>query len=213
MTEDKLEKQADEARAARGLTRRDVEGDTRISSKYIKALEAGELDLLPAPVYARAFLRTYAQYLGLNAPEMVQQLPGARPEPVLPALPDVGRDAVTPRLSASWTVAGVVVVVLFAAGLALFWSRAGRAAAATALPPLAPTCTAGPRGAVRQGAGPGSGKGFDRPISNRPVGRAPRAGKLNTSRSSGCPPVPSSGTKSTMGVSRMSTSMLCVMVM
>lgn len=123
MTEEELGKELTEARAARGLTLHDVERDTRISSKYIKALEAGELELLPAPVYARAFLRTYAQYLGLDAQKMVQQLPGARPEPALPALPDVGRDATTSRLSASWTLAGVAVVALFAAGLLLFWSR------------------------------------------------------------------------------------------
>ena len=148
MAEEELGKQLTAARAARGLTLHDVERDTRISSKYIKALEAGELDLLPAPVYARAFLRTYAQYLGLNAPEMVQQLPGARPEPVLPALPDVGRDAVTSRLSASWTVAGVVVVVLFAAGLVLFWSRAGGDDAATVVAPLPTQVTAGQGGEV-----------------------------------------------------------------
>lgn len=108
---------------ARGLTLHDVERDTRISSKYLQALEEGQLDVLPAPVYARAFMRTYAQYLGLNAPVFVQRMPGARPEPELPPLPDVGREASTPLLSPNWVVAGTVVVLLLLFGLLLFWNR------------------------------------------------------------------------------------------
>ncbi len=66
-----------EARIARGLSLLDVERDTRISRKYLQALEGGNLGVLPAPVYARAFTRTYDQYLGLDAPSLVQTLPGA----------------------------------------------------------------------------------------------------------------------------------------
>ena len=112
-----------EARKARGLTLRDVERDTRISTKYLQALEDGHLDVLPAPVYARAFMRTYAQYLGLDASQFVQQLPGARPEPELPPLPDVHREAGTQLVSASWMIAGVVVVVLLLVGVVMFWDR------------------------------------------------------------------------------------------
>jgi cytoskeletal protein RodZ len=124
MTVEELGKALSAARTARGLSIADVERDTRISSKYLKALEAGELEVLPAPVYARAFTRTYAQYLGLNAPQLVQQLPGAKPEAELPPLPDVARST-SPLLTPSWVVAGVVVVLLLVVGLALFWSRGG----------------------------------------------------------------------------------------
>ncbi len=135
MTDQELGKALTEARVARGLSLPDVERDTRISIKYLKALEAGEFGELPAPVYARAFMRTYAQYLRLNASAMVQQLPGARPEPELPPLPDVGREATSAPLSASWMVAGVVVVLLIAVGLVLFWSRGGGEEAQTVVPP------------------------------------------------------------------------------
>lgn len=113
-----------QARIARGLTLQDVERDTRISKSYLQALEEGRLQVLPAPVYARAFMRTYAQYLGLSAPTLVQHLPGAKPEPELPPLPDVHREA-APLLSPSWIVAGVVVVILVGMGLVLFWNRGG----------------------------------------------------------------------------------------
>ncbi len=123
MTTEQLGQDLIQARRARGLTLRDVERDTRISGKYLQALEEGRLEVLPAPVYARAFMRTYAQYLGLDAASFVQQLPGARPEPMLPPLPDVGREATTPLISASWAVAGVVIVLLLVTGMLLFWSR------------------------------------------------------------------------------------------
>lgn len=102
-----------------------MERDTRISSKYLQALEEGQLEALPAPVYARAFMRTYAQYLGLNASALVQRLPGAKPEPALPPLPDVGREATSPLISPNWIVAGTVVVLLLVFGVFLFWNRGG----------------------------------------------------------------------------------------
>ena len=123
-----------EARKARGLTLRDVERDTRISTKYLQALEEGHLEVLPAPVYARAFTRTYAQYLGLDAPQLVKQLPGAKPEPDLPPLPDVHREASSPLVSASWGIAGVVVVLLLVLGLVMFVGRGGDGETSVALP-------------------------------------------------------------------------------
>jgi cytoskeletal protein RodZ len=123
MSVEQLGKALTQARTARGLTLPDVERDTRISSKYLEALERGELDVLPAPVYARAFMRTYSQYLGLNSREFVAELPGAKPEPELPPLPDVAREGLVPLVSPSWAIAGGVVVVLVIAGLFMFWNR------------------------------------------------------------------------------------------
>ena len=122
MSTQELGKALTQARTARGLTLTDVERDTRISSRYIKALEEGELETLPAPVYARAFMRTYAQYLGLNGRDFVQRLPGAKPEPELPPLPDVTRDGM-PLITPSWVVAGVIVALLLGVGMVLFWHR------------------------------------------------------------------------------------------
>ena len=124
-----------QARIARGITLHDAERDTRINHQYLQALEEGKLEVMPAPVYARAFMRTYAQYLGMNARTLVQQLPGARPEPELPPLPQVGREAGSPLVSASWLVAGVVVALLLVLGLMLFWDRGGDGDLAVSGPP------------------------------------------------------------------------------
>ena len=127
MTTEEVGKELAQARIARGLTLHDVERDTRISRDYLHALEAGELEVIPAPVYARAFLRTYAQYLGLNAAALIQHLPGAKPdpEPQLTPLPQVGRQAAAPAISAGWMVGVVVVVLLVALGLLVLWDRGG----------------------------------------------------------------------------------------
>jgi cytoskeletal protein RodZ len=123
MSVEQLGKTLTQARTARGLTLHDVERDTRISGKYLQALEHGELETLPAPVYARAFMRTYAQYLGLNAREFVSELPGAKPEPELPPLPDVTHEGRLPLVSASWLIAGVVVVIMVIVGMVMLWNR------------------------------------------------------------------------------------------
>lgn len=56
-------------RRSRGLSIETVSKTTRIDSRYLKALEAGNIDLLPEP-YMRAYLKTYAEYLGMDVDEI-----------------------------------------------------------------------------------------------------------------------------------------------
>jgi cytoskeleton protein RodZ len=68
-------------REARGLSVEDVEKQIRIRHAYIEAIEEGRFDLLPGAAYIPAFLRNYAQHVGLD-PEKVltaYQLSGAVP--------------------------------------------------------------------------------------------------------------------------------------
>jgi len=54
------------ARLARSITIEDAERVTRIPRRYLEALEQENYGILPAPVYARGFLRSYASYVGLD---------------------------------------------------------------------------------------------------------------------------------------------------
>lgn len=63
------------AREARGLTLEDAERDTRISRRYLQALESEQFEVIPAPVYARGFLRSYSQYLGIDPAETLAMFP------------------------------------------------------------------------------------------------------------------------------------------
>jgi hypothetical protein len=55
-----------EARLKRNLTPADVQKAIRIRDRYLQALEEEHWELLPGDAYVKGFLRTYADYLGLD---------------------------------------------------------------------------------------------------------------------------------------------------
>jgi cytoskeletal protein RodZ len=55
-----------EARTRRGLSAADVQKGIRIRERYLTALEEEHWELLPGEAYVKGFLRTYAEFLGLN---------------------------------------------------------------------------------------------------------------------------------------------------
>ena len=55
-----------EARLKRGLTPADVQKAIRIRDRYLQALEEERWEALPGDAYVKGFLRTYADYLGLD---------------------------------------------------------------------------------------------------------------------------------------------------
>ena len=50
----------------RGVDFAQAEAAIKIRSKYLRALEDDQFELLPAETYVKGFLRTYAEYLGLD---------------------------------------------------------------------------------------------------------------------------------------------------
>ena len=62
-----------EARERRHLTHDDVEAETKIRAKYVRALEEEEFALLPSGTYVKGFLRTYADFLGLDGQIFVDE--------------------------------------------------------------------------------------------------------------------------------------------
>ena len=55
-----------EARMRRGIDFAQAEAAIKIRGKYLRALEDDQFELLPAETYVKGFLRTYAEYLGLD---------------------------------------------------------------------------------------------------------------------------------------------------
>ncbi|MCX6355419.1 MAG: DUF4115 domain-containing protein [Candidatus Aureabacteria bacterium] len=51
-----------------------VSRDTKISERYIAAMEGNEFSILPALAYAKGFLKIYAEYLDLDPKPLVDQL-------------------------------------------------------------------------------------------------------------------------------------------
>jgi hypothetical protein len=55
-----------EARLRQGLDFPEIEQGTKIRGKYLRALEDEQFDVLAAQTYVKGFLRSYAEYLGLD---------------------------------------------------------------------------------------------------------------------------------------------------
>jgi cytoskeletal protein RodZ len=61
------------ARERKGVDLARAERETKIRARHLMALESGDIADLPAPVYAKGFLRNYSTYLGLDADEMIDR--------------------------------------------------------------------------------------------------------------------------------------------
>jgi cytoskeleton protein RodZ len=70
-----------------------VEEGTKIRAKYLRALENEEWVLLPGPTYVKTFLRTYAEFLGLDPRLLVEQYSARFEQPEHLELPAFSREA------------------------------------------------------------------------------------------------------------------------
>ncbi|MUG88323.1 helix-turn-helix domain-containing protein [Paenibacillus timonensis] len=82
-----LGQQLREARLARGLSLDDIQEMTKIRKRYLEAIEMGDYKVLPGSFYVRAFIKTYAETVGLDADELLaehrQNVPSSAPEPTM----------------------------------------------------------------------------------------------------------------------------------
>jgi len=60
-------------RVNQGVTLEDVHNETKISPYVLQRIEQGVLDGLPHPVYVKGFIKSYAEFLGLDAEELSRQ--------------------------------------------------------------------------------------------------------------------------------------------
>ena len=72
------------ARKAKGMSIEDVEKITKIQRRYLTAIENDDFDQLPGDFYVRAFIRQFADVVGLNGKELLadykSKVPEAKPE-------------------------------------------------------------------------------------------------------------------------------------
>jgi len=98
----------------------EVEARTKIRAKYLRAIENEEWDLLPGTVYAKSFLRTYGDYLGLDSRMLLDEFKRRyeRPadheaRPVAALGRERERRRQRPQMP-TWAPIGIVVVVILA---------------------------------------------------------------------------------------------------
>ena len=101
----------------------DVEEQTKIRAKYLRALEHEDFGLLPGPTFVKTFLRTYAEALGLDPHLLVEEYrasyePGEEMEPAQalggpPAPPGRGdRQPPRPSVMIAIAVLGLLVFLI-----------------------------------------------------------------------------------------------------
>jgi Helix-turn-helix domain/RodZ C-terminal domain len=115
-----------EARMRARIDINEVETRTKIRAKYLRAIENEEWDLLPGPVYAKSFIRTYGDFLGLDSRMLVDEFRRRYERPTdhdLRPLSSLGRErerSARGPLLPPWAIIGVilvaVVVVLYLLG-------------------------------------------------------------------------------------------------
>lgn len=121
-----------EARTRRGLELPDVERATHIRSRYLMAMEEDSFDVLPSPAYAKGFLRTYADFLGLEGQRFVDEY-NSRFAPEEPAAtPPVRVRRGRPFANRLWLAVPVAVILI---GLIVWQLTRTGGAGHIALPP------------------------------------------------------------------------------
>jgi cytoskeletal protein RodZ len=132
----------------REISLRDIADRTKISLRYLEAMEDDRFDLLPAPIFAKGFLREYARYVGLSPDEVVnhylsvQQQGASEEEGVKKDGTLAGQRPARPKPVRNWTyglflVAAVLLLVGLVALLAWYARHRRENPADVAPPPIA----------------------------------------------------------------------------
>ena len=113
-----------ETRLREGIDIGDVEAATKIRAKFLRSLENEEWSLIGGDTYARAFLRTYAEYLGLDPSPLLESLTLQSTGPQTGTGGSVRRRSES-RLSPRQRAMAITGTLLVAIGLIIFLTGHG----------------------------------------------------------------------------------------
>jgi cytoskeleton protein RodZ len=136
-----------EARMRAHIDISEIETETKIRAKYLRALENEEWDLLPGPTFVKSFLRTYAEVLGLDAKLIVEEfkLRHERPsefdlQPIRATNAGRERRKVRGPIVPRWAV-GVALVIALVVALYVLGTGGSPSGSAGTSPPPGPVAT------------------------------------------------------------------------
>jgi cytoskeleton protein RodZ len=167
-------------RELRGVSLEEISAATRISIRFLEAIEGEELSKLPGGIFTRSFVRTYARFLGLDEERVLTdcQLAGRQKPEV-----DIRRIAANRarQNGAAFRTRAIglaVAAVLLASGYALFRHsrsvREQRVNAPIVVPPSAPTATTtNPAATPSGGTNPPANVPAVQPPASTPPGSNP----------------------------------------
>jgi cytoskeletal protein RodZ len=128
-----------EAREKRGVSLRQIANTTRISVMSLEALERSDLSRLPGGIFTRAFIRTYAQEVGLDPDRIIEDFiaelpPESAAAAARPVAMEDGDALESDRKAVTTAVKLVLVSLPIAAFLIYYGMQRGRRPAAAPAP-------------------------------------------------------------------------------
>ncbi|KXY47159.1 helix-turn-helix domain-containing protein [Bacillus mycoides] len=106
-----------EARETKGLSIDQLHEITKIQKRHLVAIEEGNYDVLPGAFYARAFIKQYADAVGLNGEELLVEYQSTIPQSEKREVPQVStgqKTQETMQKSSSWPIADHMPKILIA---------------------------------------------------------------------------------------------------
>jgi hypothetical protein len=134
-----------EARLRRRVEFAEAEQATKIRAKYLRALEEEQFALLPSQTYVKGFLRTYAEYLGLDGQLYVDEYNSrfvAGDEDYRPRRSSVRPQRRHRRIEANGVLITLAVVAIVTVGVIAAWTSSGGEGTVTTTPSTQPATTA-----------------------------------------------------------------------
>ncbi|AIQ24654.1 RodZ domain-containing protein [Paenibacillus sp. FSL H7-0737] len=118
-----LGRQLKEARLQKGMSLDDVQEVTKIRKKYLEAIESGDYKVLPGSFYVRAFIKTYAEAVGMSPDELLEEHGNVPAPPEDTAMetviqkrsrrPETERNAKWLPTVLMWTFPILIIVVIY----------------------------------------------------------------------------------------------------
>ncbi len=113
-----------EIREGRAISLEEASSRTRIRVPLLEALEAGRIEELPGLVYARGFIRTYLNFLGVS--DLWEDFEAVLPKPETEGFGDVIGSTASPakgfrKISRGWLY--LLLVLCFVAALYVVWEK------------------------------------------------------------------------------------------
>ncbi len=124
-------------REVREIDLREIADSSKVSMSYLRAFEEDRFDVLPAPLFAKGFLRQYARYVGLDPEEVVNFYLAARqPENEEPSLQPRTEPEPPARNYLFFVLTVTAALVLLVWLLSVFGDRTSRTVPISSLKPV-----------------------------------------------------------------------------
>jgi cytoskeletal protein RodZ len=116
-----------EAREGKGLSLDELQSITKIQKRYLIGIEDGNYSMMPGKFYVRAFIKQYAEAVGLDPDPLFEQYKNEIPNTYNEELPEQlsrvqSRKSISPDTSRIFDVLPKILIVVFIIGAtALIW--------------------------------------------------------------------------------------------